>query len=239
MKNVFQKNMNDQIREENIRTAAVIGGGACKTLSQKHVAVFGVGGVGGNACEALARAGVGYIDLFDGDTVSLSNINRQIVALHSTVGKNKVDVMKERINDINADCRVTANCMFFLPENADSVDLSVYDYIIDAVDDVKAKVEIAVRADKFGVPVVAAMGAGNKLDPTRFRVSDIYKTEVCPLAKVMRHELRARGIKKLKAVWSDEQSAKPSGDIKVGSMPFVPGVAGYIIAGEVIKDLIK
>ena len=226
------------IREEDTRTAAVIGGGACNKLKDSKVAVFGVGGVGGNAVEALARAGVGRIDIFDGDTVNLSNINRQLIALHSTVGKSKVEVMRERILDINPDCDVRANHVFYLPENADEVDLSVYDYIVDAVDTVAAKLELAVRAQACGVPMIAAMGAGNKLDPTAFTVSDIYKTDTCALARVMRRELKARGIKHLKVVWSRELSVKTEGGV-VGSMPHVPGVAGYIIAGEVIKDLIK
>ncbi len=226
------------IREEDTRTAAVIGGGACNKLKDSKVAVFGVGGVGGNAVEALARAGVGRIDIFDGDTVNLSNINRQLIALHSTVGKSKVEVMREGILDINPDCDVRANHVFYLPENADEVDLSVYDYIVDAVDTVAAKLELAVRAQSNGVPMIAAMGAGNKLDPTAFTVSDIYKTDTCALARVMRRELKARGIKHLKVVWSRELSVKTEGGV-VGSMPHVPGVAGYIIAGEVIKDLIK
>lgn len=226
------------IREEDIRTAAVIGGGACDKLKNAKVAVFGVGGVGGNAVEALARAGVGRIDIFDGDTVNLSNINRQLIALHSTVGKSKVEVMRERILDINPDCDVRTNHLFYLPENADEVDLSVYDYVVDAVDTVAAKLELAVRAQSIGVPMIAAMGAGNKLDPTAFTVSDIYKTDTCALARVMRRELKARGIKHLKVVWSRELSVKTEGGV-VGSMPHVPGVAGYIIAGEVIKDLIK
>ncbi len=226
------------IREEDIRTAAVIGGGACNKLKEARVAVFGVGGVGGNAAEALARAGVGQIDLFDGDEVNLSNINRQLIALHSTVGRKKVDVMRERILDIYPECRVNTNCVFYLPENADGYPLDAYDYIVDAVDTVAAKLELAVRAEARGVPIISAMGAGNKLDATAFKVSDIYKTDTCPLARVMRRELKARGVKHLKAVWSHETSVKTEGGT-VGSMPYVPGVAGYIIAGEVIKDLIK
>ncbi len=226
------------IREEDIRTAAVIGGGACNRLKNAKIAIFGVGGVGGNAAEALARAGIGSIDLFDGDTVNLSNINRQLIALHSTVGKRKVDVMRERILDINPDCLVNANFVFYLPENANDFPLDAYDYIVDAVDTVAAKLELTVRADAAGIPIISAMGAGNKLDPTAFTVSDIYKTDTCPLARVMRRELKARGVKHLKAVWSRETAVKTEGGT-VGSMPYVPGVAGYIIAGEVIKDLIK
>ena len=226
------------ISEQYIRTAAVIGGDACKKLQNAKVAVFGVGGVGGLIVEALARAGVGRIDVFDGDTVAESNLNRQIIALQSNIGKNKVDIIKDRILDINPECEVHANKVFYLPENADDYPLDEYDYIADAVDTVAAKAELAVRADKLGIPMIAAMGAGNKLDPTKFEVSDIYKTQVCPLAKVMRRELKARGVKRLKCVYSTEPSVKTEGGI-VGSMPFVPGVMGYIIAGEIIKYLIK
>ncbi len=226
------------IREEDIRTAAVIGGGACNILKSSRVAIFGVGGVGGNAAEALARAGIGRIDLFDGDIVNLSNINRQLIALHSTVGQKKVEVMRVRILDINPDCEVHTNCVFYLPENAADFPLDGYDYIVDAIDTVSAKLELAVRAQSANVPIISAMGAGNKLDPTAFTVSDIYKTDTCPLARVMRRELKARGVKKLKAVWSREVAVKTENGT-VGSMPYVPGVAGYIIAGEVIKDLIS
>lgn len=230
--------------EENKRTALLIGEEGVEKLKNSSVAVFGVGGVGGYVCEALARAGVGRIDIFDKDTVSLSNINRQIIALHSTVGRSKVSVMKERIEDINPYCTVNAYEMFYLPENADSIDLSVYDYIADAVDTVSAKIELAVRAQSLGVPMISAMGAGNKLE-TNFTVSDISKTEVCPLARVIRRELRTRGVKGLKVVYSKEEPRKSgatdpeSGKSIPGSISFVPSTAGLVMAGEIIKDLIK
>ncbi len=234
-----------QIKEEWSRTARVYGDGAVERLSLARVAVFGVGGVGGFACEALARAGVGAIDIFDKDTVSLSNINRQIIALHSTVGRSKVEIMKERIKDINPDCKVNAYNVFYLPENADEYDLSGYDYIVDAVDTVSAKLEIISRAYRLDVPVISAMGAGNKTDPTLFKVADIKETSVCPLARVMRRELKARGINSLKVVYSTEATVgfgekdPESGKMSPGSLPFVPSVMGLIIAGEVIKDIIK
>ena len=233
------------VKEEWSRTARVYGEEAVDKLAFSKVAVFGVGGVGGFACEALARAGVGAIDIFDKDTVSLSNINRQIIALHSTVGKSKVEIMKGRIEDINPDCKVNAYNVFYLPENADEYDLSRYDYVIDAVDTVLAKLEIVRRAYKLGVPVISAMGAGNKTDPTLFKVADIKETSVCPLARVMRRELKARGINKLKVVYSTEPAAccgeldSESGKMSPGSLSFVPSVMGMIIAGEVVKDLIK
>ena len=226
------------VLEQHIRTAAVIGGDACERLKYSKIAVFGVGGVGGLIVEALARAGVGRIDVFDGDTVAKSNLNRQIIALRSNIGKNKVDVIKDRILDINPDCKVNAYKVFYLPENADDYPLDEYDYIADAVDTVSAKIELAVRADRLGIPMISAMGAGNKLDPKKFEVADIYKTQVCPLAKAVRKELKLRGVKRLKCVYSTEPSVKTEGGI-VGSMPYVPGVMGYIMAGEIIKDLIK
>lgn len=233
------------VKEEWSRTARIYGEGAVEKLANSRVAIFGVGGVGGFASEALARAGVGAIDIFDKDTVSLSNINRQIIALHSTVGKSKVEIMKGRIEDINPDCRVEAYNVFYLPENADEYDLSKYDYIIDAVDTVSAKLEIVGRAYKLGVRVISAMGAGNKTDPTLFKVADIKDTSVCPLARVMRRELKARGINKLKVVYSTEVAVSAgeidpeSGKMSPGSLSFVPSVMGLIMAGEVIKDLIK
>lgn len=233
------------IKEEWSRTARIYGDEAVEKLASSKIAVFGVGGVGGFACEALARAGVGEIDVFDKDTVSLSNINRQIIALHSTVGRPKVEVIKERIYDINPDCKVSAFEVFYLPENADEYDLSKYDYIVDAVDTVSAKLEIITRAYNLNIPVISAMGAGNKTDPTRFEVSDIYKTEVCPLARVMRRELKSRGVKKLKVVYSKEEPRlgnekdPESGKMSPGSLSFVPSVMGLIMAGEVIKDLIE
>ena len=233
------------VKEEFSRTAMVYGEETIERLQKAHVAVFGVGGVGGFACEALARAGVGKIDLFDKDTVSLSNINRQIIALHSTVGMAKVDIMKERIKDINPDCEVNVYNVFYLPENADEYDLSKYDYIIDAVDTVSAKLEIVTRSRYSGVPVISAMGAGDKTDPTMFRVADIYNTSVCPLARVMRRELKKRGIDGLKVVYSTEEPKKCSNQDKNGEKPvpgslsFVPSVMGLIIAGEVIKEIIN
>ena len=232
-------------REELTRTAYVLGEDAIKKLSGARVAVFGVGGVGGYVCESLARSGVGNIDIFDKDVVSLSNINRQIIALHSTVGRPKVEVMRERIMDINPDCSVNTHEVFYLPENADEYDLSKYDYIVDAVDTVSAKLEIILRAKALGIKVISAMGAGNKTDPTAFKVADIQKTEGCPLARVMRRELKKRGIGKLKVVYSPEEPIKSpyfdseSGKNLPGSLSFVPSVMGLIISGEVIKDLIK
>ena len=227
-----------KINEQHVRTAAVIGADACERLKNAKVAVFGVGGVGGLIVEALARAGIGYIDVYDGDSVSESNLNRQIIALHSNIGKSKVDVIKDRILDINPECKVNAYSVFYIPENADEYPLDGYDYIADAVDTVAAKIELAVKADDLGIPIIAAMGAGNKLDPTKFVVSDIYKTQVCPLAKAVRRELKLRGVKRLKCVYSTEPSVKTENGI-VGSMPFVPGVMGYIMAGEIIKDLLR
>ena len=227
------------------RTALLLGEEAVERLKKARVAVFGVGGVGGFAVEALARSGVGHLALFDKDVISESNLNRQIIALRSTVGKSKVQVMKERIRDINPGITVEAHECFYLPENADDYDLSAYDYILDAVDTVTAKLELVVRAGRANVPIISSMGAGNKLDPAAFEVEDIYKTSVCPLAKVMRKELKARGIKHLKVVYSRELPQKPKETIAEegrraipGSVAFVPSVAGLIMAGEVIKDLI-
>ena len=233
------------IKEEHSRTAYVYGEEAINKLSQARVAVFGVGGVGGYICEALCRAGVGHIDVFDRDTVSLSNINRQIIALHSTVGRPKVEVIKERMLDINPDCEINAYNVFYLTENADEFDLSGYDYIADAVDTVAAKLEIAERACKNGVPVISAMGAGNKTDPTRLEIADINNTTVCPLARVMRRELKARGIKKYKVVYSKEEPRKSgvtdpeSGKAIPGSLSFVPSAMGLIMASAIVNDLVK
>lgn len=237
--------------EQFLRTEMLLGGETMEKLKNAHVAVFGVGGVGGYVAEALARSGVGRFDLIDNDTVALSNINRQIIATHSSVGKYKVDVMKERILDINPGAEVTVHKCFFLPENSSDFDFSKYTYIVDAIDTVTAKLELIVRADEAGVPIISSMGTGNKLDPTRLEVSDIYKTEVCPLARVMRTELKKRGIRKLKVVYSKEQPIKNikkeekqitsenTGRIKdvPGSVAFVPSVAGLIIAGQVIMDI--
>jgi tRNA A37 threonylcarbamoyladenosine dehydratase len=226
------------MEEQFSRSALVLGDNAIEKLKKAHVAVFGIGGVGGFTVEALARCGVGALDLIDPDKVCLSNINRQILALHSTLDEYKVDVAQKRIIDINPNCCVTTYKTFFLPENAADFDFTKYDYIVDAVDTVKAKIELAVIAEKFNVPIISSMGAGNKLDPTAFKVADIYKTSVCPLAKVMRSELKKRNIKRLKTVFSEEIPQKT--DCRApGSLSFVPSVVGLIIAGEVIKDLIK
>lgn len=219
----------------------LIGEDAVARLSHSSVAVFGVGGVGSYVVEALARAGVGKLLLIDNDTVSLSNINRQLVALHSTVGQLKVDVAAARVRDINPACDVETRAVFYTPENAEGIDLSGYSYIVDAIDCVTAKLELITRAYVLGVPIISSMGTGNKLDPTRFEVTDIHKTSVCPLARVMRRELRVRGIEHCKVVYSKEEpTLPPSADGRrvPGSVSFVPSSAGLLIAGEVIKDLI-
>jgi tRNA A37 threonylcarbamoyladenosine dehydratase len=242
------------------RTELLFGNEAMGKLSKSRVAVFGIGGVGGFTVEALARSGVGNFDLFDDDKVCLTNVNRQIIATRKTIGKYKVEVMKERILEINPKAVVNTHQTFYTPEVADQFDLSEYSYIVDAIDTVTAKIELVMRANKCNVPIISCMGAGNKLDPTMFEVTDIYKTSVCPLAKVMRKELRVRGIKKLKVVYSKELPKKPIEDMSIscrnhcicppgaerkctdrraipGSTAFVPSVAGLIIAGEVIKDI--
>lgn len=224
------------MKEQFERTGLLLGEEAVEKLNKSSVLIFGVGGVGGYVAEALCRTGVGYFTLVDKDTVSESNINRQIIALHSTVGRDKVDVLKERMLDINPDVEVDARKCFFLPENAHEFDFSEYDYVVDAVDTVTAKLQIIVQAKEAGVPVISAMGAGNKVCPEKFEVSDIYKTEVCPLAKVMRRELKKRGIKKLKVVYSKEEPVY-KGRVP-GSIAFAPSVAGLIMAGEVVKDLV-
>ena len=233
-----------------------------KKLSESRVAVFGIGGVGGYAVEALARSGVGALDLIDDDKVCLTNINRQIIATRKTVGKYKVDVAEERIHDINPDCVVKTYKTFYMPDTASQFDFSEYDYVIDAIDTVTGKLELIEQAKKAGTPIISSMGAGNKLDPTAFEVTDLYKTSVCPLAKVMRRECKKRGIKSLKVVYSKEEPIRPLEDMSIscrqhcicppgterkcterrdipGSTAFVPSVVGLIIAGEVIKDLIK
>ena len=229
--------------ERFIRTSLVIGEKNIDRLSQSRVAVFGVGGVGGFVCEALARSGAGKLTLIDGDTVAKSNINRQIIALESTVGKQKAEVMKERILDINPNAEVNALNIFLNSETVSTIDFTQFDYIVDAVDDIKAKVLLAKLAEENRIPIIAAMGAGNKTDPTKFEVSDIFKTSVCPLARIMRHELKKAGIKKLKVVFSKETPKNPpyriEGEKTVGSLSFVPSVMGLIIAGEVIKDICK
>lgn len=224
--------------ERFIRTKLLIGSEKLDILRTKHVAVFGVGGVGGYVCEALARCGIGRFTIVDRDTVNESNINRQIIALTSTVGRAKVDVMKERMCDINPDVYIEACEVFYLPQNASEFDFTKYDYVVDAVDTVTAKLQIITAAKEANVPVISSMGAGNKLDPSLFRIADISKTSVCPLAKVMRRELKNRGLKDVKCVYSTEEAIKPEGN-EIGSIAFVPSVAGLFIASEVIKDLIE
>ena len=235
-----------------LRTELLLGEEAVKKLSAARVAVFGIGGVGGYTCEALVRSGVGAFDLIDDDKVSLTNLNRQIIATQKTIGRDKVEVMKERMLDINPDTDVRIYKRFFLPENAEEFPFAEYNYIVDAVDTVTAKIALVMKAKEKGIPVISSMGAGNKLNADMFRVSDIYQTNVCPLAKVMRRELKKRGVEKLKVVYSEEKPIKPHVDNLFdtdidqehsqkraipGSVAFVPSVAGLIIAGEVIKDL--
>lgn len=222
------------------RTEYILGKDGCSRLAKARVLVFGVGGVGGHLCEALARAGVGAITVVDGDDVAPSNINRQIIALSSTVGRPKVEVVKERIALINPDCKVEAKKLFYLPENADEIDFGAYDAVADAIDTVAAKVDIICRAKAAGAFVISSMGAGNKLYPERFRVSDIYSTSVCPLARVMRRELKARGVKSLSVVWSDEAPIAPKVAAEgraPGSISFVPAAAGLVMAGEIVRRL--
>lgn len=229
------------------RTELLIGKTCTEKLKNSRVAVFGLGGVGGYVAEALARSGVGTLDIIDNDTVSLTNINRQLYALHSTLGMKKTQVAKQRLTDINPNIVVNDYDVFYLPETAHIFDFSKYDYIVDAIDTVTGKIEIIENANKSGTPVISSMGTGNKLDPTAFEISDIYKTSVCPLAKVMRRELKKRGIKKLKVLYSKEIPQEQKGiseeetqkRVPPASISFVPSVAGLIIAGEVIKDLIK
>ena len=236
------------VEEQFVRTALLLGEEGVARLKRAKVAVFGIGGVGGFAVEALARAGVGAFLLVDSDRVCVSNINRQIIADWNTVGRYKTKVMQERIASVNPDAEVETRECFFLPENADSFDFSGWDYIVDAVDTVSAKLEIIVRAKEAGVPVISCMGAGNKLDPTRFEVADLYETSVCPLARVMRRELKKRGNDSCKVVYSREEARTPlegmlsqeeSGGRRSvpGSVSFVPSVAGLVAAGEVIRDL--
>ena len=244
------------------RTQLLLGKEGMDALAGAKVAIFGIGGVGGYVVEALARSGVGSFVIVDDDKVCLTNINRQIIATRKTIGKYKVEVMRDRILEINPDANVEVRQCFYLPENADEFDFSEYSYVVDAVDTVTAKIEIIMRAQEAGVPVISCMGAGNKLDPTQFQVADIYKTTMCPLAKVMRRELKKRGVKKLKVVYSTEKPVRPLEDMSIscrshcvcppgtqhkcterrdipGSVAFVPPVAGLILAGEVIKDLTK
>lgn len=225
------------------RTEMLLGHEGMDKLKKSRIAVFGIGGVGGYVVEALVRSGVGEIDLIDNDVVCETNLNRQIIALRSTIGRAKVEVMKERIMDINPDCKVRIHQCFFLPENAGEFDFTQYDYVVDAVDTVAAKIELVVKANEAKVPIISSMGAGNKMNPADFEVADITKTSVCPLARVMRHELKKRNIPHLKVVYSKENPIKPEAtceeNVKAGSNAFVPSVAGLIIASEVIKDLTK
>ena len=242
------------------RTQLLLGADAMESLNSKRVAVFGIGGVGGYVCEALVRSGIGSFDLIDDDKVCITNLNRQIIATRKTLGKYKVEVMRDRMLEINPDTKIEIHKCFFLPENADDFAFSEYDYIVDAVDTVTAKIELIMRAQKEGVPIISAMGAGNKLDAGRLKIADIYDTKICPLARVMRRELKKRNVKKLKVVYSDEQPIRPLEDMSIscrtdsicspevqdkhtgrraipGSTAFVPAVAGLLIAGEIVKDL--
>lgn len=228
------------------RTEMLLGKEALHHLKNQRVAVFGIGGVGGYVVEALVRSGIGSIDVIDNDKISISNINRQIIATRKTIGKYKVDVMKERILDINPDCRVYTHPCFYLPDTKDGFDFCDYDYVVDAVDTVTAKIQLVMEAKEKEVPIISCMGTGNKLNPTELEVADLSKTSVCPLAKVMRRELKKRGIHHLKVVYSKEQPITPeicreetNKRANPGSVAFVPPVAGFIIASEVIKDLIK
>ena len=244
------------------RTELLFGKEAMEKLERSRVAVFGIGGVGGFTVEALARSGVGTLDLIDDDKICLTNINRQIIATRKTVGQYKVDVAKERVLDINPDTTVNTYKCFYMPDTSSLFDFTKYDYVVDAIDTVKGKLELVMQAKKAGVPIISSMGAGNKLDPTQFRIADIYQTKVCPLAKVMRTELRKLGVKDLKVVYSEELPLKPVEDMAIscrencicppgtarkctirrdipGSNAFVPSVVGLIIAGEVIKDIVK
>lgn len=231
--------------EQFARTEALLGQAAMEKLAHSRVAVFGIGGVGGYVCEALARSGVGELDLIDNDRVCLTNLNRQIIATHKTIGRYKTEVMRERILEINPEAVVRVHQCFFLPDNAEQFPFPEYDYVVDAVDTVTAKIELILRAQESGAPVISSMGAGNKLDAGAFRTADIYETKVCPLARVMRRELRKRHVERLKVVYSEEEPFTPQrqeeGDsvrkAVPGSVAFVPSVAGLLIAGEVVRDL--
>ncbi len=241
--------------ETFLRTRMLFGDEAMNRLENSKIAVFGIGGVGGYVCEALVRCGIGTFDLIDSDTVSRSNLNRQIIATEKTIGEYKVDVMKQRMLDINPKVKVSVYRMFYLPENAEKFNFTEYDYVVDAVDTVTAKIDIILKAKESKTPVISAMGAGNKLDPSRFRVADIYDTKVCPLCRVMRRELKKRNVESLKVVYSDEEPIKPDeGIIKdladseegtslrrsiPGSTAFTPSACGLVIASEVVKDIIK
>ena len=227
------------------RSAAMLGEDAMTRLQSARVAVFGVGGVGGYVCEALVRSGIGTLDVFDKDDVSVTNLNRQIIALRSTVGQDKVSVLAARMRDINPDVVINEHKVFFLPENADDFDLSQYDYVVDAVDTVAAKIELAVRCEQLNVPLIAAMGAGNKLDPSKLQIADVYKTSVCPLARAMRTTLRKKGVKRLTVAYSTEEPLRPveaidNGGMRKdvpGSMAFVPSAMGLLIASHVVRQI--
>lgn len=240
------------MQEQFSRTTILLGKEAMERLKNSRVAVFGIGGVGGYTVEALVRSGIGAIDIIDKDTVSVSNINRQIIALWDTVGQDKVDVMEKRIHQINPECDVKKHKCFYLPETKDEFDFNSYDYVVDAVDTVTAKIQLVMEAKEHNIPIISSMGAGNKMNPTGFLVEDIYKTSVCPLAKVMRRELKKRGVESLKVVYSKEEAMTPAISLEElgeelpegkktipGSNAFVPSVVGLIIASEVIKDLAK
>ena len=230
------------MQEQLSRTEMLIGNDGLEKLKNARVAVFGIGGVGGYVVEALARSGVGAFDLIDSDTVALSNLNRQIIATRDTIGKYKTEVMRERIHSICPDTKVEVHNCFYLPETRDQFDFRQYDYVVDAVDTVTAKIDLIMSAKEAGVPVISSMGAGNKMNPAMFEVADIYKTSVCPLAKVMRKELKKRGVDHLKVVYSKEEAIKRETQERKpvpGSIAFVPSTAGLIIAGEVVKDLIE
>ena len=251
--------MKDQFQ----RTALLIGWENIEKLKNRRVAVFGIGGVGGHAAEALCRSGIGMIDLFDGDVVDVTNINRQLIATQKTIGRSKVDAMRERLLEINPDAIIKAHKLFYLPETSGSVDFNEYDYVIDAIDTITAKLELVCQTAAISTPIISSMGAANKLDPTAFAVADIYETSICPVARIMRRELRKRGIEKLKVVYSKEEPMKPAPDMRIfnpecgeyfepgdeehgnkvkrplpASISFVPPVAGLILAGEVVKDLL-
>ncbi len=256
----FMREEGEKMLTQFSRTELLLGKEAMDKLKNSRVAVFGIGGVGGYVCEALVRSGVGAFDLIDDDKVCLTNLNRQIIATRKTVGKYKTDVMKERMLEINPDVDVRIHKCFFLPENADEFPFDEYDYVVDAVDTVTAKIELVMKSQAMNVPIISSMGAGNKLDASAFKVADIYKTQMCPLAKVMRRELKKRHVKKLKVVYSEEKPTRPIEDMSIscrnhcicppgaerkcterrdipGSVAFVPSVVGLIIAGEVVKDL--
>ena len=227
------------------RSAAMLGEDAMTRLQSARVAVFGVGGVGGYVCEALVRSGIGTLDVFDKDDVSVTNLNRQIIALRSTVGQDKVSVLAARMRDINPDVVINEHKVFYLPENADDFDLNQYDYVVDAVDTVAAKIELAVRCEQLNVPLIAAMGAGNKLDPSKLQIADVYKTSVCPLARAMRTTLRKKGVKHLTVAYSTEEPLRPveaidNGGMRKdvpGSMAFVPSAMGLLIASHVVRQI--